>query len=172
MFKNFDRQNRWKRLLVIAFAAVLLFSAVGATYAYVHIKTPAVSNSFAPATISCELEETVESGVKKSVTVKNGGTQSVYVRAAVVANSVDDEGAIIGAADVSASLCGTKWVKHTDSFFYYTEAVAPNSSTGNLLKADIDLTGIQVTILTEAIQAEPEGAAEDAWGVKPATLAN
>lgn len=172
MFKHTDRQNRWKKLLVVAVAAVLMLSAVGASVAYVHSKTPAVSNSFALATVSCELQETVEDGVKKSVTVKNNGGEAVYIRAAVIANSVDEEGGITGDADVSACLCGTKWVKHTDGFFYFTEAVKANASTENLLKSDIDLTGIQVTILTEAIQANPVDAAVDAWGVKPATLAN
>ena len=85
--------------------------------------------------------------------------------ALTIANTVDDEGNITGAADVSNKLASSDWTNVGD-YYYYNGVVQPNETTENLLAEGIDLNGIQVTILASAIQAEPDSAVAQAWGVQ------
>lgn len=165
------KKNKRKTLIAAIVMAVIMVTAIGSTVAYLVNSSEPVDNTFALAKVGCKIDETVENGIKSVVTVKNTGEAPVYIRVAVVANKVDesDPDSIIGPADVSANLCGTDWVKNGD-FYYYTKAVPAGSSTENLLKSGISLEDIQVTILTEAIQAKPIEAAYNAWGVAPASL--
>ena len=159
-----------KRSLGVVLALVMLVVAVaGTTIAYLTHSSKQVVNSFSPSAITCDIEETVGGGVKSSVTVKNTGETAAFIRVAVIANSVDEEGNITGAANVDSFLGGANWFK-SGMYYYYTQPVSPNETTGELLKSSIDLTGIQVTILAEAIQSEPASAAQSAWGVSPASL--
>ena len=164
-------KKRTKKSLVIALVlALLLVAAIGSTVAYLtHSSENGLINSFSPSAITCSIEEAVSGGVKSSVKVKNTGETTAYIRAAVVANAVDKDGNIIGSADVSTNLCCSGWVQN-GSYYYFTKPVAPEESTGELLSSAIDLNGKQVTILAEAIQAEPAEAAQSAWGVSPASL--
>ena len=155
--------------IVLPLAAVVVV-AVCTTLAYMHYASREVVNSFALSSVSCKIEETVKDGVKSSVKVQNAGNIAAFVRVAVVANTVDASGNITGKADVSTHLCGADWVKHTDGYYYYKTPVAPGGKTGELLTSAIDLDGIQVTVLSEAIQSQPASVAQEAWGVAPASL--
>lgn len=164
------KKTRRKKSLGLAMALVLLIAAAaGSTIAYLSNSSAPVENDFAPSDITPTIEETVSGGVKSSVKVTNSGETTAYIRVAVVANTVDEDGNITGSADVSGFLGNTGWVK-SGNFYYYTSPVAPNASTGELLSGSIDLSGIQVTILAEAIQAQPADAVVSAWGVNPANL--
>ncbi|MBQ0037954.1 MAG: hypothetical protein KBS74_04710 [Clostridiales bacterium] len=165
------KPNKRNSLVIALVLAVLLVAAVGTTIAYINHSSNQVKNDFSPSEITCQIDEKVDGGVKSSVKVKNTGKTAAYIRAAVIANTVDDEGNINGAADVSGYLCGDGWVKSGD-YYYYTIPVAPNEGTGELLTESINLEGIQVTILAEAIQSQPASAAQDAWGVSPASLSS
>lgn len=165
-YKNMNKRNKLVVMLVIAAIAAI---TVGTTVAYIYNSSKPAENDFTPSDISCEIEETVTNGVKQSVTVKNTGKTDAYIRVAVVANKVDTEGGIIGAANVDTYLAGADWVK-SGMYYYYTKPVDPSGSTGELLKNAIPMEGIQVTILAEAIQSEPAEAAQEAWGVNPAAL--
>ena len=159
-----------KRSLGVVLALVMLVVAVaGTTIAYLSHSSNPVVNTFSPSAITCEIEETVGGGVKSSVMVKNTGETAAFIRVAVIANTVDGEGSITGPANVDSYLGGANWVK-SGMYYYYTQPVSPNETTGELLKSSIDLTGIQVSILAEAIQSEPVSAAQSAWGVSPASL--
>ena len=161
------KKTRRKKSLGLAMALVLLIAAAaGSTIAYLSNSSAPVENDFAPSDITPTIEETVSGGVKSSVKVKNSGETTAYIRVAVVANTVDEDGNITGSADVSGFL-GNTWVK-SGNFYYYTSPVAPGASTGELLSGPINLSGIQVTILAEAIQAQPADAVVRAWGVNPA----
>ncbi len=159
-----------KLATIILVVSIVLTVAVGGTIAYIVTSTDSVENTFTPGKVSCEVVETISGGSKTSVTVKNTGNTKAYIRCAVIANTIDGNGNVTGAADVSSALCGSGWSFGSDGFYYYSSAIDPNSSTGELLRSSIDLTGIQVTILADAIQAEGEDAngktpAEDAWGI-------
>lgn len=168
--RNSKKQNKRKSLVIAIILSVILVAAVGTTLAYIINSSNSVNNDFSPSEITCLIDETVNEGVKSSVKIQNTGITAAYIRAAVIANTVDDDGNITGAADVSSALCGDGWVKE-GMYYYYTQPVAPNAKTAELLKSAINLEGIQVTILADAIQSQPEDAALDAWNVNPASLA-
>lgn len=153
--------------LTIAIILILVM-AIGGTVAFLVTHTDQIVNTFQPTDVSCEINEKFndDNTVKTSAVVQNTGKIPAYIRVAVVANTVDADGSITGAADVSNKLASEKWTKLGD-YYYYNEVVAAGGSTSNLLKAGgIDLEGIQVTILASAIQSEPAGAVADAWSVQ------
>lgn len=168
-----------KFLLLGALLALALAVSVSVTMAFLIDKDNSVTNSFTPVSVSCEINEKVENKIKSSVTVKNTGDISAYIRVAVVVNKADEDGNIVAGAvteDAGRFTPGTDWVEHTDGYYYYTSPVAAGSSTGNLISGDgISLEGIRVTILEEAIQADgglSDGtkAVVNAWGVDPDEL--
>lgn len=169
MFEGINTKKNRRSLIIAILVAVLVLANIGVTIAYLTHSSGPVENTFKMADITCQIEEDVTDGIKSSVKVQNTGDTSAYIRVAVIANTVDKDGAITGPADVSSNLCGQDWVKSGD-YYYYINPVEPNGFTSELLKSQIELEGIQVTILSEAIQSEPVDAVQDAWGVKPAEL--
>ena len=165
------RRPKKRSSLIIAFVLVaLVVAAVGTTMAYISHSSNSVNNTFSPSEITCEVVETVNGSAKSSVKVQNTGKTEAFIRVAVIANTVDEEGNITGPADVSEKLGSSSWRLHSDGFYYYTKPVAPGVFTGELLADEIDLKDLQVTILAEAIQSEPASAAKSAWDVNPASL--
>lgn len=152
--------------LTIAIILILVM-AIGGTVAFLVTHTDQIVNTFQPTDVTCEINEEFNDNntVKTSAVVENTGKIPAYIRVAVVANTVDAEGSITGAADVSNKLAGSGWTKVGD-YYYYNGVVKPNETTGNLLAEGIDLNDIQVTILASAIQAEPTNAVAQAWGVQ------
>lgn len=152
--------------LTIAIILILVM-AIGGTVAFLVTHTDQIVNTFQPTDVSCEINEKFndDNTVKTSAVVENTGKIPAYIRVAVVANTVDADGSITGAADVSNKLAGSGWTKVGD-YYYYNGVVKPNETTGNLLAEGIDLNGIQVTILASAIQAEPTNAVAEAWDVQ------
>lgn len=152
--------------LTIAIILILVM-AIGGTVAFLVTHTDQIVNTFQPTDVTCEIIEdfNADKTVKKSAVVENTGKIPAYIRVAVVANTVDAEGNITGAKDVSNKLAGSGWTKVGD-YYYYNGVVKPNETTGNLLAEGIDLNDIQVTILASAIQAEPTNAVAQAWGVQ------
>ena len=80
---------RMNRTAVLLIAIILLIStAVGSTVAFLATKTEPVENSFEYANVSCEVMQDRDTD-GSIVQVKNTGTISAYIRAAVVANWID-----------------------------------------------------------------------------------
>lgn len=152
--------------LTIAIILILVM-AIGGTVAFLVTHTDQIVNTFQPTDVTCEINEEFNDNntVKTSAVVENTGKIPAYIRVAVVANTVDADDNITGAADVSNKLAGSGWTKVGD-YYYYNGVVQPNEKTGNLLAEGIDLNGIQVTILASAIQAEPTNAVAEAWDVQ------
>lgn len=142
--------------------------AIGGTVAFLVTHTDQIVNTFQPTDVTCEINEGFNDNntVKTSAVVQNTGKIPAYIRVAVVANTVDADGNITGEKDVSNELASSGWTKVGD-YYYYNGVVQPKETTGQLLDDDgIDLNGIQVTILASAIQAEPDSAVAQAWGVQ------
>lgn len=153
--------------LTIAIILILVM-AIGGTVAFLVTHTDQIVNTFQPTDVTCEIIEdfNADKTVKKSAVVENTGKIPAYIRVAVVANTVDAEGNITGAADVRDKLASSGWTE-VNGYYYYNGVVQPKETTADILGADgIDLTGIQVTILASAIQAEPTNAVAQAWGVQ------
>lgn len=157
-----------KRFALLLALVLILVGTIGGTVAFLATRTAPVVNTFTPGEVNTDVVEKVEDGVKKAVGIKNTGNVPAYIRVAVVANTVDEQGNVTGAADLPENwLNTTNWTAGADGFYYYKGAVQPDTQTENLLTEDIDLTGVQVTILASAIQSTPDEAVKDAWGFVP-----
>lgn len=159
-----------KRFALLLALVLILVGTIGGTVAFLATRTNPVVNTFTPGEVTTDVVEKVEDGVKKAVAVKNTGNIPAYIRVAVVANTVDENGKITGAADLpNGWLNTTNWTAGTDGFYYYKGAVQPDTQTEDLLAdgVSIDLTDKQITILASAIQSTPAEAVIDAWGFVP-----
>ena len=152
--------------LIIALALILVL-AVGGTVAYIFTQTDPVINTFTPTEAKITVDEDTNSNRKTSITVKNISTGvPVYIRVALVANMIDEDKNVTGAADVPTFTLGDNWLKGSDGYYYYKTPVQVGQSTGNLLAAPMKLANnMQVVVLADAIQAEPTTAVTQAWGV-------
>lgn len=172
------RKRTLARPVLLALSLVLVLGlSVGGTLAYLVTSTGPVTNTFTPGEVKTEIKEEFANDIKKNVYVTNTGTVDAYIRAQIVINWVDDEGNIVAdpgeRADYDLDMGSDKWVQYPGDtgFWYYTEKVVAGGKTDNLIdkcevttKADAGV-GLQVTILSQAIQAEPDDAIEEAWGV-------
>ena len=164
---NGSRAGRTARssALIIALALILVL-AVGGTVAYIFTQTGPVINTFTPADAKITVDEQTSDNQKKSITVVNNSTGvPVYIRVALVANMIDKDENVTGAASVPTFTLGKDWIKGSDGYYYYTEPVPVGGSTGNLLQSPMTLDeNMQVVVLADAIQAIPKQAVIDAWG--------
>ena len=151
--------------LIIALALILVL-AVGGTVAYIFTQTGPVINTFTPADAKITVDEETSDNQKTSITVVNNSTGvPVYIRVALVANMIDKDENVTGAASVPTFTLGENWKEGSDGYYYYTKAVPVGGSTGNLLEKAMTLDeNMQVVVLADAIQAIPKQAVIDAWG--------
>ncbi|MFR5864809.1 MAG: hypothetical protein ACLUFV_06380 [Acutalibacteraceae bacterium] len=109
------------------------------TVAYLQTQTEPLENQFTPAKVSCKVEETFEDNVKSNVTIQNTGDTDAFIRVAVVANWVQtDENSSVTSVYAQQPVAGTdytltladdvneKWLKDSNGFYYYKDAVQPN----------------------------------------------
>ena len=159
------RRTAKSSALIIALALILVL-AVGGTVAYIFTQTGPVINTFTPADAKITVDEQTSDNQKTSITVVNNSTGvPVYIRVALVANMIDEDGNVTGAASVPNFTLGDNWIEGSDGYYYYTEPVPVGESTGNLLQSSMTLDeNMQVVVLADAIQAMPKQAVIDAWG--------
>jgi len=153
------KHNR-KGILLAVLLIVVLLVPVGGTMAFLKMDTTAVTNMFEPAEVACD--------VQAGNSIKNTGGVEAYIRAAVVATWVNDEtSAVYGKAPDLTVEPGSGWVSRGD-YYYWQDPVAVNASTGALAVSAKDAPNgyhLEIHILAQAIQSEPETAAESAWGI-------
>lgn len=166
-----------KSLVLLVCVALLLTCVVGSTVAYLMDQTMPLTNTFTPAKVDIEIEETFANNVKSDVKIKNVENIDAYIRAAVVVTWQDDAGnvyAIAPVEDKDYAITWTKagWEDGTDGFYYHTKPVAPGASTGVLFTDCKPVEGqapegyhLSVEILAQGIQAEGMGVttAQDAF---------
>lgn len=169
------RKRTLARPVLLALSLVLVLGlSVGGTLAYLVTNSGPVTNTFTPGEVKTEIKEPGWDGtVKENVTIKNTGDVAVYIRAAIVANWVDADGNIIAPAtkgtDYTNFNSDNGWVER-DGYYYWTSSVAVGGSTGNLIDSCQPIANakpegadhLQMDILSQAIQAEPEQARIDA----------
>lgn len=159
-----------KSLVLLVCVALLLTCAVGSTVAYLKDGPKTVTNTFAPAEVDVEIEETFANNVKKDVKIKNVKSIDAYIRAAVIVTWQNTAGEVYGVAptegtDYTVTWTKAGWEDGTDGFYYHTNAVAPGASTGVLFTDCQPMAGkapegytLHVEILAQGIQAEGTGA--------------
>ena len=157
--------------------SVLLLVAVaaGGTIAYLFTQTDAITNTFNPSHVSCQVIEDFNGAVKSNVNVTNTSDIAAYIRVKLVTYRVNNEGKHIGGtAEIPAFDLGGNWVKYGE-YYYYTLPVAPNggqpasnladSMTLTSSYSDADGGHQAIDVMAEAIQSVPAKAVGEAWGV-------
>lgn len=163
------------RLWLIAALALCAAAAVGVTLSFM-FKKAEKTNTFVPAKVTCKVEESLFSGVKSDVCVKNTGNAAAYLRIRLVSYYVYDNGSIAGRVSSQYPMLTLQngWIAGTDHTYYYLTPVEPGAKTGILcdpitlgtVKLADGTTVYQVLeVFAEAIQAEPVGAVQEAWKV-------
>lgn len=180
------------RLIILLIMTCLTITTA---YAYMYMKTQLLDNQFVVAEANCLVNETVENNTKKSITVENTGNINSYLRLIIFTYWVDTkpEQNIVGRQDKSEPNNGNpilsfnydqeNWIQ--DGNIYYCKTpIQVGDSTPNLLaegstialqkvEEEVTSNGVTVTyeynqvveVIAEAIQADPEEAAEESWGV-------
>lgn len=174
---NGKRVMKTKKPVALVALLVLLCCTVAGTLAYLVDSTDPVTNTFTPASVTTEVNESFTGGVKSNVTIKNTGNIDAYIRATVVVNWASDKevGVVSGTApkegtDYTIEWTMSNWIKVGD-YYYYTQKVAANGATEQLFTNCKLLDGanvpdgyhLQVTILADGIQAEPVHVVADVW---------
>ena len=168
-----------KKPVALVAILVLLCCAVAGTVAYLVTSTDPVTNTFTPARVTTEVEETFNGTTKSNVRIQNTGNIDAYIRAAVIVNWADENGNVYGGA---TPVAGTdyilrlktgendNWFQGSDGYYYYTNPVAPEAFTTAMFEpitqqqdcADTNYK-LQVTILADGIQSVPADAVQQAW---------
>ena len=169
--------NRKKGILLLAAAMLILVCGVGGTLAYLATQTGQVQNTFEPAYVTSEVNETFENNVKSNVTIKNTGNVSAYIRAAIVVTWKDAAGNTtlpekpeLG-TDYTLTINESAWNKGDDGYYYCKQPVASNTESAVLIteckptKPYDDGRKLCVEVIGSAIQSEGMGAnsAQDAF---------
>ncbi len=163
------------RLWLIAALTLCAAAAVGVTLSFM-FKKAEKTNTFVPAEVTCKVEESLLSGVKSDVCVKNTGNAAAYLRIRLVSYYVYDNGSIAGSVSSQYPTLTLQngWIAGGDHTYYYPTPVEPGAKTG-ILCDPITLDTVELAdgttvyqvleVFAEAIQAEPVGAVQEAWNV-------
>lgn len=178
MRKTTIKRNK-KLILLISIAAILILAlTAGTTLAWLKASSGPVVNTFEPARVTSQVEESIKDGVKSDVRIKNTSNIDAYIRATVVINWVDDKGNVAAQKPVKDTDykityydSNSGWWEH-DGYYYYSSAVAPEDMTGTLISKCEAVAGkapegysLSVEIIADAIQSVPDKAVREAWNV-------
>lgn len=176
--KNAAHGGAKRSLVLVVSVLALVLAVAGGTLAWLTANSGPVTNTFTPAQVSCEVDETFQNNVKSAVSIKNTSNIDAYIRAYVVVTWKDAQGNVYGkpVKDTDYTIeyaTGTGWEKGSDGYYYFTKPVGVDKTTSELIKtcapvADKAPAGydLSVEIIAEAIQSQPETAVGEAWGVK------
>lgn len=185
--KNKKSSRYSKKAIILAVSLIcLLVVTVGGTLAYLIDITETVTNTFTPATVTVDIEETFEDNKKENVKFQNTSDIEVYIRAtlveywkrtsdgAIVPKPTNAKVTYLWEGNVADNSAMATWFS-VGSIFYYRKPVAANDKnenttkdcTTNLLeKVTVEMPDgyeYYLEVHAEAIQSKPIGAVEDAW---------
>jgi len=167
-----------RKFIILTSCLLAAVVAVGVTVAYIIKNTDSVKNQFVPASVTCEVEEEFQNGLKTDVVVRNTGNVPAFIRATVVVNWISKDGNKVHSqmpaenVDYTILFADAGWYKHTDGFWYHTQSVDPNAVTTELIKNAEAVDGaapdgytLGINIIATAIQSDPEDAILEAWHI-------
>ena len=167
---------------MIAVTAAVALASVAVAFM---LRRAEAQSDFAPAIVTCavhgkvngvEVTGSAASGsVKSDITAENTGSTTVFLRLRLSACWVDGTGKVTGTPSALPQITlRQNWLDAGDGLYYYALPVEPRQSTTVLCEpmrmgTSVSPTGAavyqQITVLAEAVQALPEKAAREAWGV-------
>ncbi len=159
--------------LLLAISILVFVLTVGITLGFMFRETEPVDNKFERAVVSCEVVENFDetTGIKSSITVKNTGNISAYLRVRLVSYWVDADGNIAGKpSEMPLFTLAEGWQQTSTDTYEYNNPISPNEFTPNLLAngttmelaEDTDGYTQVVQVFAEAIQSDPANA-KDSW---------
>ena len=161
-----------KKPLTLFVALVLLLTlAVGGSLAWL-VSNDDVTNTMVPGNVPITIDEKVNGTTKTSVTVTNNGNIQAFIRVAIIANAVDENGDVTVDTAPTYTVDRSKWTPIGD-YYYYNGIVEPQGTTGDttapLFTGPVDFANGEINILAESIQAlggtDGDGRASyNAWG--------
>lgn len=162
-----------KKPLTLFVALVLLLTlAVGGSLAWL-VSNDDVTNSMVPGEVPIQINETVSNNFKSDVTVTNNGNIQAFIRVAIIANAVDEQGNVTTLGNKPSFTVSSDWTE-IDGYYYYNGIVEPKGTTGNttapLFTDKVSFANGEINILAESIQVlggvtGDGNASIDAWGV-------
>lgn len=171
------KRRRENIFLVLLCLFIMLCCGAGAIWAYSFLTTQEIENTFKESEVKVEVKETFSNDVKSNVSVMNTGKTTdpisppVFVRVKLLPYWYEpNEDQIAGIQAWKPEFTpGTDWFLK-DGYYYYKKSIAPGETTSNLissitLKKDTNGNRQVLEIVAEGIQAIPEKAAKEAWGV-------
>lgn len=166
------RMRKTKTILVLAAVVLVLACAVGGTIAFLIDTTGAVTNTFTPAKVTCQVNEDFTDGgtTKRNVCIQNTGKTDAWIRATVVANWVKDNNVVAPWTDSITYNMGddsNNWTKD-GNYYYYNSIVPSNGLTENLFASYTPTGGpegahLVMTIVCQAVQSNLGSSAKDAF---------
>lgn len=174
-FRNYAN-HRGKAATALISLLLIFGITVAGTLAYLFVSSTLSSNSFRAVNVSSEVSESFSGSSKSNVMIHNTGDIDAFVRAALILTWEDDNGNAVNKsaslADLNIILNTADWFCGSDGYYYCKTRLSPNGFTPVLVtsaavRTDCDgyLAGyhLNLQILSEAIQAEPESAVNNAW---------
>ena len=158
-----------KKPLTLFVALVLLLTlTVGGSLAWL-VSNDSVQNKMEPGNVPITINETLNGTSKTSVTITNNGNIQAFIRVAIIANAVDENGDIIVGTAPTYTVDSSKWTPIGD-YYYYNGIVGPGGTTDPLFTDKVGFDGGEINILAESIQVlggvtGDGNASLDAWGV-------
>lgn len=157
--------------LTILILLIILVLLCGTTFALMFRQTQPLNNQLEAAFVTCTVVEGFDGEKKTSITIKNTGNIDAYLRVCLVSYWEDADGNILSKPSVMPELSKDNgWVAGSGNTYYYSQPIAPGSSTPNLLAAPLVLMeedgSVQVVeVFADAIQSKPTDAVVGSWGV-------
>ena len=159
-----------KKPLTLFVALVLLLTlAVGGSLAWL-VSDDEVQNTMVPGKVPITIHEKFDGTTKSDVYVTNDGNIQAFIRVAIIANAVDEDGNVTTGTAPTCPVDTTNWTP-LGGYYYYNGIVEPNGGkTAHLFTDKVVFAGGEINILAESIQVlggvTSDGSASvDAWGV-------
>ena len=152
------RKSKRPVALLVSLVMLLAVAVVG-TAAFLTTSKGPVTNTFTPAHVPNKVVENFNGSTKSNVAIRNEGDVPAYIRVALVATWVNDQGEVYGEkpvpdTDYTVSLAQPTngWAKSGD-YYYYTQPVGKGVTT------DVLFTSIAPELVegTDKTQNQPEG---------------
>ncbi|MGI5985064.1 MAG: hypothetical protein GXY01_10560 [Clostridiales bacterium] len=170
--RRYNRRGNGRSAALLLSLLLILGVAAGGTLALLAVSSGTIGNSFKTVAVTSKVEETFNNTTKSNVKIRNTGDIDAWIRVAVIPTWEDGSGNVVNQTaslnDLSISISTGSWFKGSDGYYYCKSKIAPNALTPVLInsaavKTSSDGYKMNLQILCEAIQAEPESAVADAW---------
>lgn len=124
--------------------------------------------------VGIDLSDKVDGNVKSNVIIKSYGSESSYIRAAIIANWYDSEGNVVAPWDETQGTFtgrpGSGWTKNADGYYYYGSAVTKATNINSIFTTytkpstpPVAGAHLEMTIMVQAVPSSAGGNCKQAF---------